>query len=55
MLSFDEWLKLRESSAFTRLRMDSFLGLKPPISPASMHSRSTFPYVVVKKKKKKNK
>jgi len=56
---FHTWLKANESSAFTRLRRDAALGLKPEISPASVHSRSTaHPFEVDKlddKKKKKKK
>lgn len=38
---FLTWLDKHESSAFTRLRRDAALGLKPPIPAASVHSRST--------------
>ena len=48
-----------ESSAFTRLRGDAALGLKPKIPAASTHSRSTAsPFETEKlgdKKKKKKK
>jgi len=58
-ISFKDWMKQQESSAFTRLRRDAALGLKPPISPAAVHSRSTaHPFEVeqlTKKKKKKKK
>lgn len=56
---FIDWLnKQDESSAFTRLRRDAALGLKPKIPAASVHSRSTaHPFEVDKlsdcKKKKK--
>lgn len=40
-ISFSDWLLARESSAFTRLRRDAALGLKPPIPSASVNSRST--------------
>ena len=40
--SFEEWYaQQQESSAFTRLRRASALGLMPKIAPASVHSRST--------------
>tara|TARA_Y100000034_G_scaffold43496_3_gene53103 strand:- start:26584 stop:26766 length:183 start_codon:yes stop_codon:yes gene_type:complete len=42
LTDFLTWLhKQDESSAFTRLRRDAALGLKPPIAAASVHSRST--------------
>ena len=41
MKSFFEWLKMRESSPFTRLRRDAALGLKPTIPDAAINSRST--------------
>lgn len=41
MISFKDWIIAKESSAATRLRWDSALGLKPPIPPASVHSHST--------------
>lgn len=54
MISFTDWVAAQESSAFTRLRQDAALGLKPPIPDASLHSRSTAaPWQVPKKKKKK--
>jgi hypothetical protein len=40
-MSFKEWLKMKESSALTRLRADSARGLKPPM--ADYMSRSTPP------------
>ncbi|MHA1948710.1 MAG: hypothetical protein ACW99G_03090 [Candidatus Thorarchaeota archaeon] len=64
---FVDWLNQQdESSAFTRLRRDAALGLKPPIAAASIHSHSTaHPFEVdklddmssdnVPKKKKKKK
>lgn len=59
MIRFRDWLIQRESSAFTRLRQASALGLMPPIPAASLHSRSTAtPFQVEKltpKKKKKKK
>ena len=59
MIKFSTWLNQRESSAFTRLRKDAALGLKPPIPAASLHSRSTASDFEVKqltsKKKKKKK
>lgn len=42
MKSFVDWLAdQEESSAFTRLRQDAALGLKPPIPAAAIHSRGT--------------
>lgn len=35
---FAEWLKVRETTAFTRLRRDSAKGLKPPIADFDSHS-----------------
>lgn len=57
---FLTWLSQKdESSAFTRLRKDAALGLKPKIPGASVHSRSTAsPFETEKlgdKKKKKKK
>jgi len=60
LLNFKDWLDQHdESSAFTRLRKDAALGLKPPIPGAAVNSRSTAsPFEVEKlgdKKKKKKK
>jgi hypothetical protein len=55
-ISFRDWIQARESSAFTRLRRDAALGLKPPIPGASVHSRSTaHPFEVEKLGKKRKK
>lgn len=40
-IRFSDWVLARESSAFTRLRHASALGLMPPIPDASINSRST--------------
>lgn len=56
MLSFKDWLSNQEeSSAFTRLRHDAALGLKPAIPAASIHSRSTASPFETKKLAKKSK
>lgn len=56
MIKFKDWLAIRESSAFTRLRQQAALGLAPPIPAASLHSRSTAsPFQVSKLSKKKRK
>lgn len=56
LVNFKNWLGQQESSAFTRLRRDAALGLKPPIPAASVHSRSTgHPFEVVKLAKKGSK
>lgn len=39
MISFNEWMKLKETSAFTRKRSEVARGLKPPM--ADYNSRST--------------
>jgi hypothetical protein len=54
MINFTDWVAAQESSAFTRLRRDAALGLKPPIPDASMHSHSTAPAWMVPKKRKRN-
>jgi len=42
LIKYKEWeSQMRESSAFTRWRREAALGQKPPIAPASIHSRST--------------
>lgn len=42
LTSFIDWMHQQdESSAFTRLRRDAALGLKPEIPGAAVHSRST--------------
>ena len=55
LISFKDWLLQQESSAFTRMRDNPFY--RKLISPAAMHSRSTWPggIEVVPKKKKKSK
>ena len=55
IISFKDWLLQKESSAFTRMRDNPFY--RKLISPAAMHSRSTWPggIEVVPKKKKKSK
>ena len=62
LISFSDWLSKKgwgESSAFTRLRRDAAFGLKPPISPAAVNSRSTAsPFEnkkLAKKKRRKKK
>ena len=57
--NFFNWLqKQDEASAFTRLRRDAALGLKPSIPDAQINSRSTgspFEQKSIKKKNKKSK
>ena len=53
MENFKTWLLKQESSAFTRLRRDAALGLKPPIPAAAVHSRSTASPFEVKQLTKK--
>lgn len=61
MLSFKEWLKIKESSAFTRRRRAAAQGTAPPIPDAAINSRSTAaPWELknitkINKKKKKKK
>lgn len=39
---FADWLKIRETTAFTRLRRDSAWGLKPPIADFDSHSTPSY-------------
>lgn len=55
MISFNDWVAAQESSAFTRLRHDAALGLKPPIPDASINSHSSAPPWQVPKLKGKGK
>jgi hypothetical protein len=56
---FNDWLKVRESSAWTRRRKQATAGLQPDPPEAAVHSRSTAgpseDYTKKKKKKKKGK
>jgi hypothetical protein len=38
MIRFSEWIKVRETTAFTRARHDSARGLKPPMADYNSHS-----------------
>jgi hypothetical protein len=56
MLKFSDWVAAQESTAFTRMRNDAALGLKPPIPDAMIHSHDTArPWQVPKLKGKGNK
>ena len=37
----DEWLKIKESSPFTRTRLDTAKGLKPNIPPIELNAHIT--------------
>lgn len=54
-IKFSDWVIARESSASTRLRNASALGLMPPIPDASIHSHSTASPWQVEKLKGKGK
>lgn len=55
LISFKDWYaQHKESSAYTRARMQGELGLGPDVSHTG-HSRSTFNYKKRKKKKKSSK
>lgn len=59
MKSFNEWMRLREASAFTRSRRSAALGTGPSIPDAAINSRSTAaPWEkdrIVKRNKKRKK
>lgn len=65
MLKFSDWLKIRESSASTRLKRQAALGLAPPVADIFSHGtpppwqvdrlKSALKKSHAKKKKKKNK
>ena len=54
-MKFSEWLLKRESSAFTRTRLNAALGLGPSIPDAEINSRSTAPKWIKDRIKKRNK
>jgi hypothetical protein len=55
MIKFNDWMKLQESSPFTRARRQAALGLGPSIPDASINSHSTARPWEVKNIKKRNK
>lgn len=56
MITFKEWLKIKESSPLTRSRNAAILGTGPKLPDATMlGGRSTNPYYGKKHKRKKKK
>ena len=58
MITFNDWLKIKESSAFTRTRTAAALGTGPSIPDAAINSRSTarpWESKAIKKRNKKKK
>jgi hypothetical protein len=54
LLTFKEWLAMKESSALTRSRREAAFGLKPPMADYMSHSTPTpFEMKSLKKKLKK--
>lgn len=55
MKTFHDWLKVKESTAFTRSRQAAATGLGPSIPDAEINSHSTATPWVAKAIKKRNK
>jgi len=55
MITFTNWLKMKEASAFTRSRTAAALGTGPTIPDAQINSRSTARPWEAKAIKKRNK
>jgi hypothetical protein len=55
MKTFQDWLKVKESTAFTRTRNAAALGTGPSIPNAAINSHSTATPAVSKAIKKRNK
>jgi len=55
MKTFYDWLKIKESSAFTRSRINAADGTGPLIPDASINSRSTASPDISKAIRKRNK